>query len=211
MDLPATNNTEISNASASKLWIELKKGNSDALNVLFYTFYNDLYFYGIKLVNDNNLIIDTIQDVFSILWENKKKLSDVQNVRAYIFTIFRNKLLKVSQKNINFFSLDDISKIPEKEFIISQEDLIIEKETKSQISKSISAILEDLTDKQKEILYLKFYCNLSNTEICQTLQINKQSVSNLLNRSINTFRKKLEKYDLSLLLTIQILINHLSK
>ena len=207
MELPTTN----TNASASQLWIELKKGNSDALNVLFHTYYNDLYFYGIKLVNDNNLIIDTIQDVFSILWENKKKLSDVQNVRAYIFTIFRNKLLKVSQKNINFFSLDDISKIPEKEFIISQEDLIIEKETKSQISKSISAILEDLTDKQKEILYLKFYCNLSNTEICQTLQINKQSVSNLLNRSINTFRKKLEKYDLSLLLAIQILINQLSK
>ena len=202
-------NSEISNMSDSQLWTELKKGSSDVLNVLFYKFYDDLYFYGTKLVNDNNLIIDTIQDVFLILWENNKTLSDVKHIKAYLFKIFRNKLLKASQKNISFFSIKDISKIPEKKFIISEEDVVIEQETRSQISKKIIIVLEELTDKQKEILYLKFYCNLSNTDISQTLSINKQSVSNLLNRSINAFRKKLKHYDLLLLLTILIVINYL--
>lgn len=194
MKLTATENSEISNMGDSELWHELKKSNPDALHVLFYRYYNDLYFYGTKLVNDNNLIIDTIQDLFSNLWENKKRLSDVQHIKAYIFQIFRNNLLKASQKNIGFFSFKDISKMPEKEFILSQEDVIIEQETRSQISKTIITVLEELTDKQKEILYLKFYCNLSNTEICQTLSINKQSVSNLLNRSINALRKKVKNY-----------------
>ena len=194
MNITITKNHEFSNMSDSELWNELKKSNPDALHVLFYRYYNDLYFYGTKLVNDNNLIIDTIQDLFSNLWENKKRLSDVQHIKAYLFQIFRNKLLKASQKNIGFFSSKDISKISEKEFILSQEDIIIEQESRSQISKTIITVLEELTDKQKEILYLKFYCNLLNTEISQTLSINKQSVSNLLNRSINTLRKKIKNY-----------------
>jgi RNA polymerase sigma factor (sigma-70 family) len=196
MKLATTEYSEISNLSDGELWTELKKGNPAVLNFLFCKYYNDLYFYGSNLVNDNNLIIDTIQDVFSILWENNKRLSDVQHTKAYIFKIFRNKLLKATQKNISFFSLKDICEIPEKEFIISEEDIIIEQETRSQISKTINSVLEELTDKQKEILYLKFYCNLSNTSISQTLSIKKQSVSNLLNRTISTFRKKLKDYDL---------------
>ena len=190
MKLTNTQNSNISTLGDSQLWIELKKDNPDALKVLFTKFYNDLYFYGTNLVTDNNLIIDTIQDVFAILWENKNRLSDVKHVKAYIFKIFRNKLLKVPHKNIRFFSLKDISEFPEKEFIIPQEDVIIEQETRSQISKEIIAVIEKLTDKQKEILYLKFFCNLSNTDISKTLSINKQSVSNLLSRSLNTIRKK---------------------
>lgn len=200
---------KLSNLSDSQLWNDLKNGDPEVLNFLFYEFYNDLYFYGTKLVNDKNLIIDTIQDIFLNLWEGKKKLSDVQHIKAYLFKIFRNKLLKAPQKNIILFSLKGSSRIPDKAFIISQEDIIIEQETRSQISKTIITVLEELTDKQKEILYLKFYCNLSNTEISQTISINKQSVSNLLNRSINTFRKKIKNYDLSLFFTFPILFNHL--
>ncbi len=209
MKLTITKYSKLSILSDSQLWNELKNGNPEVLNFLFYEFYNDLYFYGTKLVNDKNLIIDTIQDIFLSLWEGKKRLSDVQHIKAYLFKIFRNKLLKTPQKNIILFSLKDSSRIPDKEFIISQEDIIIEQETRSQISKKIITVLEELTDKQKEIIYLKFYCNLSNTEISQTLSIKKQSVSNLLNRSINTFRKKIVNYNLSLLFTFLILFNRL--
>ncbi|MEN8227961.1 MAG: sigma-70 family RNA polymerase sigma factor [Bacteroidota bacterium] len=201
MKLTAPTNSELSDLSDGQLWNELKKGNPDVLNIFFRIYYNDLYFYGTKLVKDKNLIIDTIQDVFSNLWEGKEKLSDVQYIKAYLFKIFRNRLLKASQKNIILFPLKDSRELPEKELIISHEDMIIEQEIKSQISKTIHIVLEELTEKQKEIIYLRFYCNLSNTEISQTLSINKQSVSNLLNRALNTFRKKLNNSDLSLVIS----------
>ena len=192
-----------------QIWSELRNGNEQVLNFLFYKYYNDLYFYGTKLVNDNNLIIDTIQDVFLNLWEGRKKLSDVENIKAYLFKVFRNRLLKAPPKKVILFSLKDGGNVPDKAFIISHEDILIEEETKTQISKSIVAVLEELSDKQKEILYLRFYCNLSNTEISHALSISKQSVSNLLNRSIIVFRKKIKNFDLSIFLTFQILINHL--
>jgi len=192
MKIIATENSKISNLNDCQLWMELRRdGNPDVLHALFYRFYDDLYFYGSKLVKDNDLILDTIQDVFSILWEDRKSLSDVKNVKAYLFKTFRNKLVKTSQKNMSFFFPIDTRKIPEDESILSPEDIIIEKETRSEISKAISDVLKNLTDKQKEILYLRFKCSLSITEISQTLSIKKQSVSNLLNRAINKLRRKL--------------------
>ena len=185
----------VQNKSDSELWIDLKKGNPNALNSLFYRFYNDLFFYGKKLCNDDNHIIDTIQDIFANLWENKKKLSEVVHIKAYIFKIFRNNLLKTSNKYIVNTLLPDDNKL-EKEFIISHEDIIVEYETKTRTTKIITTLLEALTDKQREIIYLKFYCNLSNSEISQSLSIEKQSVSNLLNRTFNTLREKLNKNNL---------------
>lgn len=194
MKFTILNNSDKSNINDGQLWIELKKGNPDALKIFFYRFYDDLYFYGTRLINDNNLIVDTIQDVFTNLWEDRKRLSDVVHVKAYLFKIFRNKLRKAPYKKISIFSMDN-NKLPETEFIISQEDIIIERETKSEISQIFTDILENLTDKQKEMLYLKFYCNLSNNEISQILSIEKQSVYNLLNRSLNALRKNLKNYD----------------
>ena len=201
MKLTDTPNSKLSNMSDGQLWTELKNGNPNVLHIFFRNYYNQLYYYGTKLVNDKNLIIDTIQDVFTDLWDDRERLSDVQHIKAYLFKIFRNRLLKASQKKISVSSLKDISENPEKELIISHEDIIIEQEIRSQISKTILTILEELTDKQKEIIYLRFYCNLSNTEISQTLSIKKQSVSNLLNRSLNTFRKRLNNRDLSLVIS----------
>ena len=131
MKFTITEYGKFSNMSDSQLWSELKNGNPEVLNFLFHEFYNDLYFYGTKLINDKNLIIDTIQDIFLNLWEGKKRLSDVQHIKAYLFKIFRNRLLKAPQKNTILFSLEDSNRIPDKEFIISQEDIIIEQETRS--------------------------------------------------------------------------------
>ncbi len=182
----------LSEKSDSELWIKLKENNPNALNSLFYRFYNDLYFYGKKLSTDDNHVIDTIQDIFANLWENRNKLSNVVYVKAYLFKIFRNKLLKTSNKNIVHSLLTDNNKL-EKEFIISHEDIIVEHETKTKTRRIITTLLEDLTDKQREIIYLKFYCNLSNSEISRSLSIETQSVCNMLNRTFTTLREKLKK------------------
>ncbi len=98
MKLTDPNHVELSTLGDGQLWTELKKGDSDVLQLLFFMYYNELYFYGIKLVNDQNLVVDTIQDLFSNLWEGRKRLSDVQHIKAYLFKVFRNRLLQVPPK-----------------------------------------------------------------------------------------------------------------
>lgn len=189
-------NEKISVLEIKKIWDKLRNDNSEALNKLFYEFYDDLYFYGTKLCNDNDQITDSIQEVFIYLWESRKSLSNVSHVKAYIFKIFRNKIFKAKTKAKIYSLFASKEQINCKDFEISQEDLIIEQESNSIRSELIMNILNELTPKQQEILYLKYYGNLSNTEISKAMSIEKQSVSNLLNRSFHLLRKKLKSKDI---------------
>ena len=176
-----------------QLWDEIKKGNSEALNELFYKYYEDLFFYGKKITNQNEHIADTIQNIFIKIWEARSKNSEVTYVKTYLFKIFRNELLNKGHK-LTFYSLtSDNYNYLVKNFTISTEELIIEKETDLETKTLISNLLKGLTSRQREIIYLKFYLNFSNTEISNTLSINKQSVSNLLNRIFITLRKEIKK------------------
>lgn len=184
--------------SDNELWDELKSGNPDALRALFYEYYNSMYSYGSRLSNDNELIIDTIQDVFAYLWEYRKKHNNVIHIKAYIFKIFRNRIFKKKTKDkfLQKYSQDYYESMIN--FDISQEDIIIKEEDQKQKLKIINELFKELTVRQREILFLKFYCDMTNTEISHSLSIEIQSVSNLLNRTFTAFRKKLKTSDLFL-------------
>lgn len=183
-------NLDSSNKKDTQLWDEIKKGKSEALSEMFYKYYDDLFFYGEKLTNNNAHIADTIQNIFIKIWETRHKNYNVIYVKTYVFKIFRNELLK---KNKLIFSSLIQNKYSVKNFTISVEDLIIEKETRLEEKTLISTLLKKLSPSQREIIYLKFYLNFSNTEISNTLSINKQSVSNLLNRIFISLRKEIKK------------------
>jgi RNA polymerase sigma factor (sigma-70 family) len=198
-------NEKISVFEIKKIWDDLRNDDSGALNKLFYKFYDDLYFYGTKLCKDNDQITDSIQEVFIYLWESRKSLSNVSHVKSYIFKIFRNKIFKAKASSKIYSLFPNNEQINHPNFEISQEDLLIEQELNSTRSELILNILNELTPKQREILYLKYYCNLSNTEISEALSIEKQSVSNLLNRSFHFLRKKLKPEDFFILFNPLIL------
>jgi RNA polymerase sigma factor (sigma-70 family) len=170
------------------LWFSLKSNDSSALYKLYTKYYEKLYFYGIKLTGNQNRVADAIQDLFANIWETRQRLSDVTYVRAYLFAILRYDLLKpknlLDKQNINDSLIEDYN------FDISPEELYIGKETQLESTKIIEDLLASLSSKQKEIIYLKFYNNYSNTEISSVLSIKPQSVANLLARTINHLRKE---------------------
>lgn len=171
------------------LWKNLKEGKSSALNELFNLFYEELFFYGLKLVGKQEVVADEIQELFANLWENRSKTSNVKHVKAYLFTSLRNNLLKnkinkvVLKSDINLRNFDF-------NFDISPEEIYVNNESKDKLHNILEELLSELSPKQKEIIYLKFYNNYSNLEISKILSIKQQSVSNLLLRTINSLRKK---------------------
>lgn len=172
------------------LWRILRNGNPVALNRLFIKYYSDLYFYGLKLVGNNNRVSDAIQDVFANIWETRKGTSEVNHVKAYLFVALRNNLLRVNPKDILNSNDYDVCQNSDFCFDISPEDIYIDNELKLGKIRIIEELLSGLSPKQREIIYLKFYSNYSNIEISSILSIKPQSVANLLTRTINKLRKK---------------------
>ncbi|MDH6306051.1 RNA polymerase sigma factor (sigma-70 family) [Parabacteroides sp. PF5-5] len=63
----------------------------------------------------------------------------------------------------------------------------------------MNAILESLTPRQKEVIYYRYVEGMKIDEICKLMEMNYQSVQNLIQRSIKKVRSTFSQKDKSVL------------
>lgn len=172
-----------------QLWLNFRGGDHDAYNVLVRKHANLLFSYGCKFSKDEDFIKDCVQDVFFELWNRRDKISQAASVKAYLFKSLRLRIFREQSKWNNSDSFDDAFLFKD-DFDI--ESHLIQEQTTKEISAKLQTMLTSLTDRQKEILYLHFFEDVDHDNIGRIMGLNKQSVYNLLYRSITTLRKKAE-------------------
>jgi RNA polymerase sigma factor (sigma-70 family) len=124
--------------------------------------------------------------LFIGVWERRSKMSGVENIKAYLIISLRRELMhrldKARKENTNeeLFNL---------QFSFSPEDFLISSEQNQENTHLLSKSMEGLTDRQREVIILRFYHNLEFAEISQVLEMNVQSVRNLLFRALEKIRK----------------------
>ena len=82
------------------------------------------------------------------------------------------------------------------------EQILIEKDSENEIRKRITVLIEKLTDRQKEIVYLKYTEGLNYDEIAEILQIDKASARTLLFRTLKAIKERSSNNSLILMLLI---------
>lgn len=172
----------------SILWTRLIKGDRDALDHIFTLLYDNLYFYGLKMCHDELRVKDAIQDVFLKVWETRKSLLEIEAPKAYIIKIFRHRIIFLSKQSLLRKRTSDKYAREKDQFVFSTEDFIISEELSQYHQQFLLNILNQLTERQREVVFLKFYGNHSNTEISEIMNMKKQSVANLLARTIQILR-----------------------
>ena len=167
------------------LWRQFISGNSFAFEKLVDSTYRLLFQYGGKFCRDQDLVKDCIQDVFLALWESRLSLNSSIPPRPYLLASLRRRInRKVQSDRLELNSIDENFFCTE--FTI-EEDLI-EMEESREMSSKLSYLFNHLPPRQKEIIYLKFYQNLTREEIAEVMQISPQSVSNLFQKSLYWLR-----------------------
>jgi len=167
-------------------WSNFKGGDFASLGILFETHYQELFYYGIKIVAMPELVKDTIQDLFADVWERRNTMVSVDNFKAYLIISLRNELVH----RINRIRKESLSEaIATLQFSFSPEDFLISTEQNSEHSRLLSISMDGLTDRQREVILLRFFHELEFHEISQVLKMNIQSVRNLLFRALDKIRK----------------------
>jgi len=171
-----------------QLWESFKNGDRDSFRELFRKYYSPQYLYGHKITTDKELLEDCIQDLFTELWLSPSK-TPIQSVRAYLLKALQYKLIKGLQKRSKLeLSADDLET---RAFQISHDNLLILKEDQKENGDKIKAALTQLSKRQQEIVYLRYFQNLSYDEIGDLMNINYQVARNLLYQSLKALRKTL--------------------
>lgn len=185
-----------------KLWDDFRNGNEKAFSEIFNRHVQMLFRYGLRFIPDEEMVKDSVQELFIKLYHNRQNLSPTDNIRLYLFRALKNKLMDALYSRKDTVSLsstilpfdivnpEETDKEDDWEFIIQ----------KSQLNKGLKA----LTARQREAIYLRYTMEMSLEDISSLLEMNYQSVRNLIHRSIEKLRKELL---LNLVLIIYILFN----
>ena len=175
---------------SAQLWEAFRDGDARALSTLFEMHYDALYHYGLKLTGDEELVKDCIQNLFQKLWRRREGLRAVQVVKAYLFKALRRhlgdetKLLKKHRHLLPTYT-DSF------EVTYSHEEFLIAQQGDAEQSARLLAALNQLSKRQREALYLKFFDGFSYERIAEVMSLNVQSVRNLIFNALQTLRKVL--------------------
>jgi RNA polymerase sigma factor (sigma-70 family) len=175
--------------NASQIWISFTQGDKQAFSNLFKTYYGDLKAYGMKISNDESLAQEAIQILFTKLWERKAKLNEVSKVKSYLIRAYRRTLIDLLQAEHNIKK----NPLPIHTFNISPEEWMIFQQEKKERAIQLSQLMSKLPKNQKEVIYLRFYNQLSYLEISEILDLNYQTVRNYGVKAIRFLEKGFKK------------------
>lgn len=173
-----------------QLWQRFKNGDEAAFAKIYRDNAQILYGYGLKLVNDKDLVRDCIQDLFVEIWDSKHKLGSVRSIKAYLYKSMRRKLIrKASRKRKRFDATYEMEAV--QETVPSIEVRLIEKQRFDHEHQLVVNALDKLNKKQREIIHLKYYGNMGYDEISEIMGLDKKATYNLMAHTIKLLRQDL--------------------
>lgn len=177
---------EQTNNSTETLFASFHAGNMAAFSQLYNLHINVLFNYGLKLTIDKELLQDCIHDVFVKLYTKRDELGVIDNVRSYLFISLKNKLCDELRRRMytSDTSIEEVV-IPTPTDV---EDDYMENEQRKNEFSLVRRLLDQLSPRQREALTLYYIEEKKYEDICEIMNMNYQSVRNLMHRGLSKLR-----------------------
>lgn len=193
---------ELSDSQSARLWQQFRAGDAAAFGHLADQYYRLLYNYGVQFSTDPEFTRDCIQEMMLELWERRARLSEVISVKAYLLKSLRHRIGRESIRLQRLNSVEELAFLGGESVERPVESIIIETERERGQIQQLQQLVAELTLRQQEIIYLRFYQQLEYDDIAEVMGLSRQSVANLLHRTLRNLR---ERWPASFLLLIQLL------
>ena len=171
-----------------KLWAQFIEGDDHSLEKLYRRYFDDLYLYGRKWLNNTQLTEDSIQDLFIKLMKNRSSLSHATSVKFYLFRAFRSVVLDKLKVNSRMQLIDEPG---EQIFIIElcpERKMVDEQEHQATREKLASAML-GLSPRQREAIFLRYMEGFSYAEVSEAMDITPKATYKLMARAIEALKE----------------------
>jgi RNA polymerase sigma-70 factor (ECF subfamily) len=176
---------------ADELFDLIKADDQKALKLLFSIYFPRLNDFARKVVKDDGISQDIVQEVFVKVWEKRGEIESL-NVEAFLFKLVRNhcidnyKHLKVVNNHMQEIQISSkYEELYRIDFIGNEPYVLIEQELNIKIEKTI----QNLPERCREVFMLSRINGLKNKEIAEKLDINIKNVERHLSRAMQSFRE----------------------
>lgn len=146
---------------------------------LYNNHWEKLYAFCFRMTRDEHISQNIVQDIFTDLWERKDVLN-ILSMESYLFRAAKNQVSKEYRKRkFDTETMDEKFEDYIVENIASMETEMVEK---------LYRLLENLSEKKKEILIMNKIEELDITQIAMKLNISKQTVKNQISSALKQLR-----------------------
>ena len=180
----------MTHTSDAALWDRLRDGDKSALQQIYDREYPYLFNYGKKVFSDEHIVLDCIHDLFVDIWQRRERLGSTDSIRKYLAASLRRNVVHQLKKTQRIKTSEGIDEI-HFDLHLAIEEIIIREEMQEERAMKLKASFDQLTPKQKEILYLRFYQGLEYEQIAEVLGLQYQSLRNAVSRAIKSLRSDL--------------------
>ena len=191
------------------LWKRVKAGETQAFHELYMQFADILFSFGSIYSKDQEFIKDCIHDLFFDLYKYRKNLSDNDHIRNYLFKSLKRKIQSPQSGKLKLVFTNTFQEGNEQKASLAETEGL---ENQEENIENIRIAMGKLSDRQQEVLNLRFQIGLSYTEIAKILDISVESARTLVYRSVKTIREELKLNNNALILFyLQVPISYLKK
>ena len=160
-------------------------GEEKVFRYVFEKFYSSLCVYCLRLIREEWVAADLVQEAFVKLWENRQNFSSLLTIRSYLYTI-------VCNSGINYLRYMKMKaeKLEERgeETETSAVELIIRQEVERQLLEMI----QELTPECRRVVNLLSE-GKSYKEVGELLHISANTVKNYRVRAVKILRERVQK------------------
>lgn len=148
-----------------------------AYKEIFFTFYKALVRFALTIVDNRESAEEVVSDVMIKVWEKRKTLTSIENLRVYLYISTRNTSLNYfsKQRKNTVLSLDNLN-INFPSAVLNPEQLMITAEMMRRITQSVNA----LPPRCKIVFQLVKEDGLPYREVAQILNISIKTIDNQL-------------------------------
>jgi RNA polymerase sigma-70 factor, ECF subfamily len=170
---------------------KIKMGDKSAYQVLFNEYYAELCRFALLYTKDKDAAEEVVQNFFVQFWIKKDNISISSSIKSYMYSAVRNASFNYLRDKKKLSSIDD--NIDYFENLISKEDNQNDIDLKD-LNIKISAAIEDLPPKCRDIFKLSRVENLTYREIAEKLSISQKTVENQIGIALKKLHEQLRPY-----------------
>ncbi|WP_316843806.1 RNA polymerase sigma factor [Pedobacter psychrodurus] len=175
----------------------IANGDGDAFKKIYLHYYHYFSFISLKKGFSSSKTNDVFNELFLYIWENQGKLTHIHDHHNYLVTAFLRKLYKRKKYDLDDYVLND--DFPDLVVTNSVEADYIAKGTQQDVSRILNSFLDKLPQRQKSLIYQKFYLGLSYKEIALANNISINTVYNTIYNAVDKLKELMGKEQVKLL------------
>lgn len=178
------------------LWKKIKSGDAEAFQELYRIYADELFAFGTIFTRDHELVKDCIHDLVFDLYKYRKNLAENDNIKNYLFKALKRRIQSSSKKKLNLVYGDNLDGDNLQDDQAAEKD---QADDEMQKIEQVNQLINQLPDKQREMLKLRYQLEMPYHEISALMDISVESVRTSIYRSIKSLREKLEGRDFAFL------------